>query len=171
MGDCRWHRCLCEPLRERVTYNAAASYRSNDGGYLPLIIGSCTQQYLAISRHASSRGGLLFTDQDRLGRFTELCGRLGTLRPGRRGMRPRVKLPFHRDGKHLATGDREQIPCCEQAESTEAESRVWVMRSAFQFDWLSNCRALPLRRFIGCWVDWMRHVRARSFEHAHEIVN
>src|SRR5437773_12539005 len=36
MGDCRWHRCLSEPLRERVTYNAAASYRSNDRGYLPV---------------------------------------------------------------------------------------------------------------------------------------
>src|SRR2546429_236216 len=38
MGDCKWHRCLREPQRERVTYNAAF-YRGDDGGYLPSLKG------------------------------------------------------------------------------------------------------------------------------------
>src|SRR5438477_2023482 len=38
MGDCKWHRCLCEPQRERVTYDAAF-YRGDDGGYLPSLKG------------------------------------------------------------------------------------------------------------------------------------
>ena len=38
MGDCKWHRCLREPQRERVTYDAAF-YRSNDRVYLPSLKG------------------------------------------------------------------------------------------------------------------------------------
>ena len=38
MGNCKWHRCLREPQRERVTYDAAF-YRGDDGGYLPSLKG------------------------------------------------------------------------------------------------------------------------------------
>src|SRR5437667_12636664 len=38
MGDCKWHRCLREPQRERITYDAAF-YRGNDRVYLPSLKG------------------------------------------------------------------------------------------------------------------------------------
>src|SRR6266513_3327495 len=86
-------------------------------------------------------------------------------------MSARIPFPFHGHREHQTAGNRKDITSCEQAEILKPEGRIRIMRWRLQIDWRGNRRALTLWRLIGTWIDSLRHGRARSVEHAHEIVN
>src|SRR4030095_13340659 len=79
-----------------------------------------------------------------------------------------INLPFHRHCEHKTTRDREQIPSCKEREIAETKRSVRIMARLQSEGWC-NCRAVPFRGLIGAGIDWLRHARAWSFEHAREI--
>src|SRR5262249_19658357 len=77
-----------------------------------------------------------------------------------RRVRSCINLPFHRHCEHQSTGDRQQVPGCEEGEIAEPKRGVWIMGARFAFYREWNRGALPVRGSIGTRINGMRHARA-----------
>src|SRR5438309_8076880 len=84
-------------------------------------------------------------------------------------MRTPVNFPLDCHRQHLPADDGEQIAKGEQTESAKPKRGIRVVRPNFRRDRPNDCRPWTARRFISerRRISWLRHVRARLFEHAH----
>src|SRR5690242_3219261 len=82
---------------------------------------------------------------------------------GRCGMSASVDLPFHGDGEHLSSNDRQKIAGGEKPVTARTKRSIWIMPRPLRHDRARDFRPITNRRFV-----FVRHARARrsALEHA-----